>query len=79
MDHSTAASLLVIRRDPAEATSQPGSELSVITESSDHGDAHSLAEDFAKKTLGQNIVVEVYRRISTYEAEVKVSMRKDGE
>lgn len=76
MDHSTAASLLIVSRYTGKDADIP--PMSIQRESVDHGDAHSLAEDIAKGNLGSEFVIEVYRRISTYEAEVKVTMRKDG-
>jgi hypothetical protein len=42
-------------------------------------EAHKTAEDWAKKHVGDGVTIEVYRRMLTYEAEIKVTTKRDGE
>ena len=76
-DHTNGGSLLIVKRNRVVAKGE--SALVVEQESTEPGDAHAIAEHTACQELGQPVSIEVYRRIAVYEAEVKVTMRKDGE
>lgn len=44
-----------------------------------HGDANAHAMEVAKKLHGTGAITAVYRRLASFDAEIVVKMRKDGE
>jgi hypothetical protein len=56
-----------------------GGDPKIEKEHYDHGDAHAHAEEVAKSLLDRGGMVSVFRRIATYEAEIKVNMKREGE
>ena len=78
-DHTNGGSLLIVTRAKVYSTAETPHGLEIVRESTEPGDAHAIAEQVACEKLGELVSIEVYRRIAVYEAEVKVTMRKDGE
>lgn len=79
MDRSQVTRMLVTIRPKTLAENSEGVSTAIVSEAHDHGHAHSLADELARKKMGDGQIVEIYRLWSSYEAEVKVTMKKDGE
>lgn len=65
-------SILIVTRKEGDAV------INVEVEHFDQPEAHQEAERMARSHIGDGVTVEVYRRMLTYQAEIKVNTKQDG-
>jgi hypothetical protein len=70
--HAPRQSILIVTRKEGDPV------INVEAEHFDQPEAHQEADRMARAHIGDGVSVELYRRMLTYEAEIKVNTKQDG-